>query len=97
MHRTRNDENVEQPASVRATLTMFEMAQSFALLRESKTVASEDLKEAAKVALRGRARLVIINQGETTMDSRCHLRFEEDIAEVLPRAVDGFKKLMKKA
>ncbi len=53
--------------------------------------------ELPEVALRGRARLVIINQGETPMDSRCHLRFEEDIAEVLPQAVERFKKLMKKA
>jgi NAD-dependent SIR2 family protein deacetylase len=53
--------------------------------------------ELPEVALRGRARLVIINQGETSMDSRCHLRFEENIAEVLPPAVDRSKKLMKKA
>jgi len=53
--------------------------------------------EMPEVALRGRARLVIINQGETPMDSRCHLRFEEDIGEVLPPAVDRLKKLMKKA
>ncbi len=53
--------------------------------------------ELPEVALRGRARLVIINQGETPMDSRCHLRFEENIAEVLPPAVDRSKKLMKKA
>ena len=53
--------------------------------------------ELPEVALRGRARLVIINQGETPMDSRCHLRFEEDFVEVLPPAVDRFKKLMKKA
>ena len=52
--------------------------------------------ELPEVALRGRARLVIINQGETSMDSRCHLRFEENIAEVLPPAVDRSKKLMKK-
>jgi NAD-dependent SIR2 family protein deacetylase len=52
--------------------------------------------EMPEVALRGRARLVIINQGETSMDSRCHLRFEENIAEVLPPAVDRFKELLKK-
>jgi NAD-dependent SIR2 family protein deacetylase len=48
-----------------------------------------------RVALRFGARLVIINQGETPMDSRCHLRFEERIGEVLPPAVDRLKKLMK--
>jgi NAD-dependent deacetylase len=53
--------------------------------------------ELPEVALRGRARLVIINQGETPLDSRCHLRFEENIVEVLPPAVDRLKELMKKA
>jgi NAD-dependent SIR2 family protein deacetylase len=53
--------------------------------------------ELPEVALRGRASLVIINQGETPMDGRCHLRFEENIVEVLPPAVERLKKLMKKA
>jgi len=53
--------------------------------------------ELPEVALRGRARLVIINQGETPMDSRCHLRFGENIAEVLPPAVGRLKEGMKKA
>ena len=53
--------------------------------------------ELPEVALRGRARIIIINQGETPMDSRCHLRFEENIAEVLLPAVDRLKELMKKA
>ncbi len=53
--------------------------------------------ELPEVALRGRARLVVINQGETPVDSRCHLRFDESIAEVLPPAVDRLKVLMKKA
>ncbi len=53
--------------------------------------------ELPEVALRGRARLVIINQGETPVDSRCHLRFDESIAEVLPPAVNRLKELMKKA
>jgi len=48
-----------------------------------------------KVALRFGARLVIINQGETPMDRRCHLRFEEKIGEVLPLTVDKLKDLMK--
>jgi NAD-dependent SIR2 family protein deacetylase len=49
-----------------------------------------------RVALRSGARLVIINQGETPMDDRCHLRFEEKIGEVLPPAVNRLKELMKK-
>jgi NAD-dependent SIR2 family protein deacetylase len=48
-----------------------------------------------KVALRFGTRLVIINQGETPMDRRCHLRFEEKIGEVLPPAVNKLKELMK--
>jgi NAD-dependent deacetylase len=48
-----------------------------------------------RVALRSGARLVIINQGETPMDSRCHLRFEEKIGEVFPPAVNKLKALMK--
>lgn len=48
------------------------------------------------VALKSGARLVIINQGETPMDSRCHLRFEEKIGDVLPTAVDKLKELMGK-
>jgi len=48
-----------------------------------------------RVALRSRARLVIINQGETPMDRSCHLRFEEKIGEVLPPAVSRLKELMK--
>ena len=50
-----------------------------------------------RVALRSGARLVIINQGETPMDNRCHLRFEEKIGEVLPPAVNRLKELMKRA
>jgi NAD-dependent SIR2 family protein deacetylase len=49
-----------------------------------------------RVALRSGARLAIINQGETPMDDRCHLRFEEKIGEVLPPAVNRLKELMKK-
>ena len=48
-----------------------------------------------RVALRSGAHLVIINQGETPMDRRCHLRFEEKIGEVLPPAVNKLKDLMK--
>ena len=50
-----------------------------------------------RVALRSGARLVIINQGETPMDDRCHLRFEEKIGEVLPPVVNRLKELMKRA
>jgi len=52
--------------------------------------------ELPEIALRGRARLVVINQGETPVDSRCHLRFGESIEEVLPPAVRLLKELMMK-
>lgn len=45
-------------------------------------------------ALRAGAKLVIINQGETPLDNRSHLRFFEAIGEVLPRAVKRLKNLM---
>jgi NAD-dependent SIR2 family protein deacetylase len=51
--------------------------------------------EMPRTAVKSRARLVIINQGETPLDKICHLRFEEKIGEVLPPAVDKLKGLMK--
>ncbi|MCJ7633588.1 MoxR family ATPase [Candidatus Bathyarchaeota archaeon] len=54
VQRFREDTNVEQSASVRATLAMHELAQSYALLRGNTTVTSDDLSEAAIVALEGR-------------------------------------------
>jgi len=52
--RTRVDKAVNQPASVRATLAMYEIAQSYALLRGDKEATVGDLREAAEVALHGR-------------------------------------------
>jgi len=49
-----------------------------------------------RTALRSGARLVIINKGETPLDTRCHLRFDEKIGQVLPPAVDRLKELMNK-
>ena len=45
-------------------------------------------------ALGARAKLVIINKGETPFDPVCHLRFNEKMGDVLPRAVSELKKLM---
>lgn len=45
-------------------------------------------------ALRGGAKLVIINQGETPLDAYANLSFHERIGEVLPRAVKRLKRLM---
>lgn len=47
------------------------------------------------IALECISRLAIVNQQETTLDSRCQLRFEERVGEVLPRAVARLKRLMK--
>lgn len=41
------------------------------------------------------ARLVIINEGETPLDSLAHLRFDERIGEVLAPAVARLKELLK--
>jgi len=45
-------------------------------------------------ALRSGAKLVIINQGETPLDSFAHLRFREVIGDVLPRSVRRLKRHM---
>ena len=45
-------------------------------------------------ALRSGAKLVIINQGETPFDHHANLRFNENIADVLPKAVKRVKRLM---
>ncbi|MCP4578178.1 MAG: sigma factor regulator FecR, partial [Deltaproteobacteria bacterium] len=45
-------------------------------------------------ALRAGAKLVIINMGGTPFDGHAHLKFHEEINEVLPRAVKRLKKLM---
>jgi NAD-dependent protein deacetylases, SIR2 family len=50
-----------------------------------------------RVALESGARLAIINQGETPFDRSSHLRFWENIGEVLPPAVAQLKELMKGA
>jgi NAD-dependent SIR2 family protein deacetylase len=49
------------------------------------------------VALEAGAKLVIINQGETPFDENAHLRFSEQIGEVLPPTVAQLKKLLKTA
>lgn len=49
-----------------------------------------------RVALEVGAKLVIINQGETPYDKEAHLRFSEQIGDVLPPAVERLKSLMKK-
>jgi NAD-dependent SIR2 family protein deacetylase len=47
-----------------------------------------------RVALQSGARLVIINQGETPLDSAAHLRFEEKTSDVLPPAVARLREMM---
>lgn len=54
VQRTRVDKDIERPASVRATLAMYEISQSYALLKGNTTVTCDDLAEAALIALEGR-------------------------------------------
>ena len=58
VQKTRMERDVEQPASVRATLTLFELSQSFALLRNEATVTLADVRKAAQIVLRGRVTLL---------------------------------------
>ncbi len=57
VQRIREDKEVEQPASVRTTLSMYELAQSYALLRGDAVTTPDDLEEAAQIALQGRVRM----------------------------------------
>ena len=47
------------------------------------------------ITVDGSQGLVIINKGETPLDNLCHLRFDENIGEVLPPAVQRLKELTK--
>ena len=51
--------------------------------------------EMPRIALESRARLVIINKGETHLDKSCHLRFEENIGEVLPPVVERLREIIR--
>ena len=50
--------------------------------------------EMPQEALSAGAKLVIINAGDTPFDRRAHLRFHENIGQVLPAAVKRLKRLM---
>ncbi len=50
-----------------------------------------------KVAVERGAHLVIINQGDTPLDELAHLRFREQIGNVLPPTIDRVKQLIKAA
>lgn len=47
-----------------------------------------------RVALEAKARLVIVNQGETPFDSTTHLRFHESCGEVLSRSLERLKEIL---
>jgi NAD-dependent SIR2 family protein deacetylase len=47
-----------------------------------------------EIAQQAGAKLVIINRGETPLDSVCNLRFWESTGEVLPEAMKRLKKIM---
>jgi NAD-dependent SIR2 family protein deacetylase len=46
-----------------------------------------------KVAIEAKARLVIINQGDTPFDRIAHLRFHESAGQILPKAVEKLKEM----
>lgn len=46
-----------------------------------------------RIALQSGSKLVIINQGETPLDSVCHLRFQEAVGEVLVPVVARLKEM----
>lgn len=52
---TRENEDISRPASVRATIAIFEQAQAIAQLKGRDSVTREDIKKAALISLRGRA------------------------------------------
>jgi NAD-dependent SIR2 family protein deacetylase len=47
-----------------------------------------------RIACEYGAKLVILNQGETPLDRTCHLRFEEEIGDVLPPTMARLKTLL---
>ena len=57
IQRTRTDKDIENAASVRATLSTWNLSQSFTTLRKDTTVSVDDIRKAARVALRGRVAL----------------------------------------
>lgn len=57
IQKTRIDKDIENSASVRATLSTWNLSQSFTALRKDKTVSVDDVRKAARVALRGRVSL----------------------------------------
>jgi len=48
-----------------------------------------------EIAYKAGAKLVIINRGETPLDTICHLRFWESTGEILPLAVARLKEILK--
>ncbi len=57
--RTRDDGELEFPASARSTLAVYELSQSFAQLRNSDEVSEEDVGSAIQLALSGRLSPVV--------------------------------------
>ncbi len=79
---TRDHEEIERPASVRATLGLYERAQARALLEGRKKVTIEDVVEVAPSVLRKRIRLSPRVQ---------HVKDEEEvIKEILSIVLEGY-------
>ncbi len=69
-------------------------AQSDLFIVVGSSLVVSPANDMPRIAVESGARLVIINQGETPLDESCHLRFQERIGEVLPRAVERLQTLM---
>jgi len=52
---TRETEDISRPASVRASIAIFEQSQAIAQLRGRNSVSGDDIKKAAVISLQGRA------------------------------------------
>jgi NAD-dependent SIR2 family protein deacetylase len=87
--------NFGQPLPERDLMLSFEHSQKsdlFVVVGSSLVVTPA--ADIPQEALRSGAELVIINQGKTPLDDYAHLKFSEDIGNVLPRAVKRLKVLM---
>jgi len=84
-----------QPLPERDLMLSFEHARNCDLfIVAGSSLVVTPAADMPREAYRAGARLVIINQGETPLDSYAHLRFSEAIGDVLPRVVKRLKRLM---
>ena len=78
---TRNDEDISRPASVRATIAIFEQAQALAKLRGRKNVSQDDIRKAASICLRGRTEVSPGSPYYENPAAKLHQILEESLGE----------------